>query len=149
MTVDYRIFCLRPHFLSVDCRKSRSNLFSILSRCSSFSMFCLGGCPSFRGLPLGLGAILLSRLRPSQLCLYDQFLSCLWLSPSSSAISWSVIPSCRMDNMSPSTAFRCVYFRFCITIPPVQLLSYTGGLFVYCPVLLVRCNDVMRLFYVQ
>ena len=36
MTVDNRVLYLRPHFLSVDCRKSRNNSFSIFSRLFSY-----------------------------------------------------------------------------------------------------------------
>jgi hypothetical protein len=35
VTEDYCILCLWPHFLSVDCRKSRNSLFSIRSRSTS------------------------------------------------------------------------------------------------------------------
>ena len=37
VTVDYGVFCLCSHFLSVDCRKSRSSSFSIFKRLFSFS----------------------------------------------------------------------------------------------------------------
>ena len=55
VTIDYRILYLWPHFLSVDCRKSRSSLFSIRRRSTSFCRSCLGTCPSLRGRPLGRG----------------------------------------------------------------------------------------------
>ena len=37
VTIDYMEFYLRPHFLSVNCRKSRNNLFSICSLAISCS----------------------------------------------------------------------------------------------------------------
>ena len=55
MTMDNSILYFGPHFLSMDCRKSRNSLFSILKRSSSFCVSCLGGWLSFFlsvGVPL-------------------------------------------------------------------------------------------------
>ena len=77
MSVDNHKLCSRPHFLSLDCRKSRSNLFSIRSRSSSFCVFCQGCCPSFLGRPFGFGSFPMAILRCSQLWRYDQARICL------------------------------------------------------------------------
>ena len=60
VTVDDGVFCLWPHFLSVDCRKSCSNFTSILSRLFSY----LYSCSVFAGfLPRNFGAPLAAFLR--------------------------------------------------------------------------------------
>lgn len=118
VTIDDCILYLWPHFLSMDCRKSRSNLFSIRNCFSSVSGFCLGGCPSFRGRPLGLLACPARSKACFSLCRFKNFLTCSRSNPYTSAIARCVSPSECIRRISASTAFILVYLLFCITIPP-------------------------------
>ena len=57
MTVDNCILYLWPHFLSMDCRKSRSSLFSICNLAISCSYSDLLSNGYLRGRPFGFSAI--------------------------------------------------------------------------------------------
>ena len=135
------IFCSRPHFLPVNCRKSRNNLFSILSRwisCACSATTSLGGA-SLRGRPLGRGIIpaaIFSSLRRSRV--RSCFTTYLSLNPNCSAISRCVFPAEIISFISGSNTCTCVYPFLAMIIPPDVVLpfSYIRGLLVYCPFLL-------------
>ena len=82
--VDHCIFCLWPHFLPVERRKSRSNVFSMRSRWISYACSAtifLGGA-FFLGLPLGRGTILASSFRSFlRSRSTSRFTTCLSLKP--------------------------------------------------------------------
>ena len=87
VTIDDSVFCLCPHFLSVDCRKSRNNAFSIFKRLFSYLYSCnvLAG---LRPRCFGMPWICFLRSRISKYL--TTFLS---LNPKCSAISRWVFPS--------------------------------------------------------
>ena len=57
VSIDHVVFCFWPHFLSVNCRKSRSSWFSICSLAISFSYSSVLLNGRFLGRPFGLGGI--------------------------------------------------------------------------------------------
>lgn len=130
VTIDNGILYLCPHFLSMDCRKSRNNLFSILSRFTSVSMFCLGGCPSFLGRPFGFDSAC-GHLKVDCLLLYrvTHHLTCCFVKPSSSAISCRVMPASRIAIISGSLAFTFVQLRLLINTPPSVVIILHLGVF--------------------
>ena len=107
----------------MDCRKSRNNLFSILSRFTSVSMFCLDGCPSFLGRPFGFDSAC-GHLKVDCLLLYrvTHHLTCCFVKPSSSAISCRVMPASRIAIISGSLAFTFVQLRLLINTPPCVVI---------------------------
>ena len=127
VTINYRIFYLWPHILSMDCRKSRISLFSIRSRSSSFWVSSLGGNPSLRGRPLALGTIPCFSISLRRLCRVIQSLICFLVNPSSSAISCRVIPVLRIDIICVSIILICVYFLLDITLPPDVIILHQGA----------------------
>ena len=135
------IFYSRPHFLPVNCRKSRSNWFSIFSRLISYACFATRsrGTASLRGRPLGQGvtpAIIFSSFLRSRLS--KLFTTYLFANPKCSAISRCVFPAATIALISGSKACTCSYLRLDIFLPPdvVFPFSYIRGYFVYCPFLL-------------
>ena len=130
----------RPHFLPVNCRKSRSNLFSSFRRlisyvCSATISLCTA---SLRGRPWGRGDIPAASFACA--LLYRLTHQTIWRfsSPKCSAISRRVFPASRIAIISGSIVLICVYFLFDMIIPPDVVLSfsYIRGRFVYCPFLL-------------
>ena len=118
VTINYCIFYLWPHILSVDCRKSRNNLFSIRSRSNSFCASCLGGWPSLRGRPFALGSLPFRGSTWRLLYLLTHHSICFSSRPNSSAISRRVCPASRIDRMTDSYSLILVYLLLPITIPP-------------------------------
>ena len=132
MAIDDGEFCLWPHFLSVDCRKSCSNFTSIWSRLFSYLYFC----SVFAGfLPRNCGAPLAAFLR----CLFSRLWTGRSLLPTQFRFYLPVAHPCRYH------AFYCRQqnlhlrvFSFAHNLSPLMyLLSYIRGDFVYCPVLMV------------
>ena len=127
MTVDNRVFCSWPHFLSVDCRKSRNSSFSIFNRLFSYlySAIVLDGF-----LPRCFGTDRsFSQLWIAYLLMPYTLLSLFWLSPAwIRATTASRIP----------LGYFFIPFLPDIQLPPdvVLTFSYIRGLFVYCPFLL-------------
>ena len=126
------------HFLPVNCRKSRSNSFSIFKRWISYWHSSIVLYLLFLGRPLRFGSSPAAKRACSRLCRLIQFLICTFSYPNVSAISCRVRPAFRIFMISVSTALIFVHFRFSILLPPdvVLLFSYIRGAFVYCPVLL-------------
>ena len=104
VTVDNMVFYARAHFLPMDCRKSRSSLFSIRSRSNSVWPPCCGGWPSFRGRPLGRGNIPALSLACFRLYRVTHHFTCLSSKLKHSAISRFVFPLFRIVNSSCSIA---------------------------------------------
>ena len=121
VTVNDSIFCPGSHFLSVDCRKSRSNSFSIFNRRISraCSAIISPGSPPFLGRPFGFGKIPASSLVCLRLYRLIQFLICTLLNPNWFAISCRVAPASRKARISSSFTWICVYFCLDIRTPPV------------------------------
>ena len=139
MTVDNRVFCSRPHFLSVDCRKSRNSSFSIFNRLFSYlySAIVLAGF-----LPRCFGtAGSFSQLWIAYLLIPYALLSLFWLSPAwIRATTASRIP----------LGYFFIPFLPDIQLPPdvVLTFSYIRGLFVYCPFLQDQFS-IRRLFCIK
>ena len=119
-----------PHFLSVDCRKSRSNLFSMRSLFNSVSIFCLGGVPSFLGRPFGFGSVCKFRIVTCRL-LYrlTHHLICCFSRPSSSAISCRVIPASLIAIIRGSFDLISDHLRLLINSPPCVVIILHMGVF--------------------
>ena len=132
MAMDDCIFCLWPHFLPVDCRKSRSSLFSIFRRSISYLYSSALFASPFLGRPRCLGGKPAAKRACSRLYRLIQFLICSFSSPKCSAISRRVFPALRIAMISGSNAFMFVHFLLLIATPPdVVLFSYIRGCFVY------------------
>ena len=119
VTIDDCVLYLGPHFLSVDCRKSRKSLFSISSRAISFSYASAVVNGRVRGRPLRLAGIPFSTDAFLLLYLGTQLSMCLYSRPSASAICVRLIPSSRMAMICGSISSKCVCLLLLITIPPV------------------------------
>lgn len=130
MTMDYSIFCFGSHLLPVDCRKSRSSLFSIFKRSISYLYSAMLGSrlSPFLGRPFGFGRIpaasffclRLYRVKKSRISLY--------VKPSSSPIFLRVIPWLRSSRISFSCSWIWLYFLDITKPPVVPFYSTTGGL---------------------
>ena len=129
MTVDNSIFYSWPHILSVDCRKSRSNLFSILNFAIScwYSSVVVNG--RTLGRPLGLGGIPAASFFCLRLRRFTQHSICRFSTPRWSAISRLVCPASRIAMMTGSIAVKCVYFRLDIITPPHVVIILHKGAF--------------------
>ena len=123
------ILYLCSHFLSVNCRKSRNNSFSILSLAisRSYSSAVDNGC--VRGRPLGGVGIPFSILICCLLCRVTQVCICRFSNPKLSAISRFVYPAYRISMIWGSTSWIRVYFRFAITMPPHVVIILHKGAF--------------------
>ena len=106
MAVNHRILCLGSHFLPVDCRKSRSSLFSIFNRSISYLYSAILGSriSPFRGRPLGLGAIPAASFFCFRLYRVRNPRISLCVKPSFSPIARRVIPWPRSSRISLSCA---------------------------------------------
>ena len=129
MTIDNSIFYFWPHILSVDCRKSRSNLFSILNFAIScwYSSVVVNG--RTLGRPLGLGGIPAASFFCLRLRRFTQHSICRFSTPRWSAISRLVCPASRIAMMTGSIAVKCVYFRLDIITPPHVVIILHKGAF--------------------
>ena len=119
--VNNLVFYSRPHFLPVNRRKSRNNLFSRFSRSISYacSVIMSLGSASLPGRPLARGkipAFAFSSLRRSRA--RSCFTTYLSLNPKCSAISLFVFPAASIARISGSKACTCVYFCLDIILPP-------------------------------
>ena len=128
VTVDYGIFCSWPHFLPVECRKSRNNSFSILSRLFSY-LYSASVFAGLRPRVFGRTGSFSQHCIAHRLIPYSR-LSAFWLSPARIRDTTS--------SRIPSGYFFIPFFPDIPKPPNVVLFSYTRGPFVYCPFLLVR-----------
>ena len=129
MTVDNGIFYSWPHILSVDCRKSRNSLFSILSLeiSLSYSSVVLSG--RFLGRPLGFGGMPAASFYCFRFRRFTQHSICRFSTPRWSAISRLVCPVSRIAMITDSTVLKCVYFRLDIISPPHVVIILHKGAF--------------------
>ena len=103
-----------PHFLPVNRRKSRSNLFSIFKRWISYWHSSIVVYPLFLGRPLRFRGSPAAKRACSRLYRLIQFLICTFSNPNVSAISCRVRPTFRIFMISVSNALIFVLFRFSI-----------------------------------
>ena len=131
MTVDHLVFDAGLHSLPVSERKSRSNAFSIFSRCISYacSATTSRGAESFLGRPLGRNVIPAAAFLSFSLSrVSNRFTTYLSFSPNSSAISLCVFPSDNRALMSGKSFCTFSYFLGIVLPPDVVLLfSYIRG----------------------
>ena len=127
--VDNCVFGFRPHFLSVNCRKSRSSLFSISSLAISLSYSSAVVNGRVRGRPLRFAGNPLVTAAFLLLYLVTQLSICFHSRPSSSAICVRLIPISRIFMISGSISLICVYFFLVITTPPDVVIILHQGAF--------------------
>ena len=129
MTIDNSILYLWPHILSVDCRKSRNSLFSILNLeiSLSYSSVVLNG--RVLGRPFGFGGMPAANFFCFRFRRFTQHSICRFSTPRWSAISRLVCPASRIAMMTGSTSVKCVYFRLDIISPPYVVIILHKGAF--------------------
>ena len=104
-----------PHFLPVNRRKSRSNLFSIFKRWISYWHSSIVVYPFPLGRPLRFCGSPAAKRACSRLYRLIQFLICTFSNPNASAISCRVRPSFRIFMISVSTAL--IAHEICKDVP--------------------------------
>ena len=122
MTINDGILCLWPHFLSVDCRKSRNNSFSIFNRLFSY-LYSANVFAGFRPRAFGMPRTSFFRSRLRRLCIGRSPSK-----PNSLSISRWLWPSANFASMTGSNACIFVYLRFSIENPPWCYFPTSGGI---------------------